>query len=430
MNVLAIIGSATGEMSMGKAVLNKVIEYTLEHKNVEFEYDEIVYNKTKNVNIEEKLKNADFLIFTTSPFHCALQSGFSKFITENCSNDIIRNKPAVIFTSSSGLLEKNCEAQLRAILADLGVHVVSGYSSIEYEFLENHNKPTDVNIRTGNSINDMSQWLCSCIIAVNESKEPTVLTSSEKMLIITSLQNDDAYLKEAIAAIKSKYENTDIINLNDYNLKDCMGCKYCYTSKKCCIKDDMLQLENKVAEYSGSIHIIEIQHGAPDPLYMSFVQRDIHRGFNPIAETVGKKVIRIIKSNDYDMSLTKEYFTSLSSYGRLFSVVLIDGDIKDFVLQDSILEYQMEGKTMPNMDGYCKLYTRHFDNLSHMLRNLLQPDFEFFKNHPYAKPSPVNEQARPIKTMEDAKMAQIGRLMPVTEFMKPKKKGLFDKWKN
>jgi len=425
MHILSISGSAVGEKSMSKTVFDKIISYTKD-KGAEFEYDEVLYGKVKKDTLNKLVEKADLIVFTTSPFHCALQSGFTKFLIDNFSDGSLKGKAVAGFLSSSGLFEKICEAQLKTILTELGAWYVSGYSSVEYEFMENHEKPADIHIRTGNNIEDMRQWLLSVISVVENN---TQTKSFSPVLVITAVSEDNDYCSRALKIIEKRYSDIEIIDLNKLKIVDCTGCKYCYTDKVCCMKDDMLSVEKKLKEYDSIIHITDMVYGVLNPVYMSFIQREVHNGLYPFPEYANKKLIRIVDSCGFETSLTKEYLTSLSSFGRMYSAVLTDDEVENFEAADCILSMQQENNAMPNMDGYTKIYTRHFDNLSCLLQNLLKPEYAFFKDHPYCKPAQPNAQAREIHSMEDARMAQMGRIMPVVEFMKKEKKGIFKIWK-
>lgn len=428
MHILTIGGSAIGEKSMSKTVFDKVISYTQKKSEVEFTHTGVLYNKVKPKELVNEVEKADLIVFTTSPFHCAIQSGLAQFIIDNFSNGGIQGKKVAGFISSSGLFEKNCEAQLSSLLTNCGAYYIGGYSSVEYELLGNHEKPADINIRTGNNIEDMSQWLIGIIKAIGNNNNNEIV--DKPTVVITSLTKEDNYFTKCSEIISKRYRNVEYIFLGDYKIADCTGCKYCYTDKVCCIKDDYKKLEEKIKGYDNIIHIVDMVSGILNPLYLRYVQRDVHNGLYPYPENARKKVVRLIKAEGTDVSLIREYLTSLSSFGRMFSFTLVDNEVEHFIEHDIILENQQNTGTFPNMDGYCKNYTRHFDSLSIKLQNLLQKEYEFFKNHSYEKTPTANPNIREIHSIEDARMAQMGRIMPIMEFLKEeeKKKGIFP-WK-
>lgn len=430
MNLLTIAGSGLGEKSMSKTVFDKVINHTRKKYNIDITHTGVVFNKVKRKDLEKELENADLVVFTTSPFHCAIQSGLAQFIFDNLSNGEIKGKKVAGFISSSGLFEKNCESQLKTLLNSCGAHYVSGYSAIEYELLGNHEKPNDIHVRTGNNIDDMSTWFKGVIDSISGKEDNMIDTPT---VVVSAVPKDSPFYTKCAEVINKRYSNVEYISLEDYKVIDCTGCKACYTTKVCCMKDDYKKLEEKIEGFDNIIHITNMVAGILNPAYLKFVQRDVHHGLYPYPDNACKKVIRLIDTNGSDVSLVEEYLDSLSSFSRQFSFTLTDENVeKYFVEQDIILEAQKTASAMPNMNGYCKMYTRHFDDLSVGLQNLLKPEYEFFKNHPYAKPlTSANERVRPIYDVEDARMAQMGRLSPLMDFLKDeeeKKRGLFG-WK-
>lgn len=433
MRVLCIASSIIGEKSMSRTVFENIVGYS-RAKGFDVEYDEVIFTKVKKKALDSAIEKADLIVFTTSPFHCDLQSAFVEFVFENFSDGSLKGKPVAGFISSSGLFDKFCEAHLRKLLTEMGAVYISGYSTVEYKYMENHNLPADAKIRTGNNIDDMCEWF----MATAQAAE--LLTSPEKSepcngsaVILTSIDENDEYRKKAVDIISKRYPNVEVIDLNKCDIKHCIGCKYCYTNKVCCIKDDMLAVEKKVYESDTVIHLADVVHSVLNPVYTKFVQREIYSGLYPFKEAVCKKIIRVIKSNGYDVSLIREHHDSLGSFGRNFADILIDDGIERFAVSDYILTKQVESGTMSNMNGYTKIYNNHFADLAQMLPNLLVVENEFFKNHPYCKPSTVNDKARPVHTMDDTKMAQMARIIPVSEFFKDKvvkeKKGLGKLWK-
>lgn len=60
-------------------------------------------------------------------------------------------------------------------------------------------------------------------------------------------------LEQIKGVLNKKGVTVDIINLFDYDIKECTGCELCLRKGKCHINDDVRALMNKLTEYDGII---------------------------------------------------------------------------------------------------------------------------------------------------------------------------------
>lgn len=81
--------------------------------------------------------------------------------------------------------------------------------------------------------------------------------------INSSARKNNTYglLKRIEKKLNEKDISVDILNLKDYNIKECVGCEMCITKGGCNLKDDAEKLMNKLKEYDGII--------ISTPVYMS-----------------------------------------------------------------------------------------------------------------------------------------------------------------
>lgn len=76
--------------------------------------------------------------------------------------------------------------------------------------------------------------------------------------------NSATLLKEILKGAKEKGANTNIVSLNNLDIKGCIGCDACNSSGKCVLKDDMHKIYNMIDDadivvfaspnYMGGIH--------------------------------------------------------------------------------------------------------------------------------------------------------------------------------
>ncbi len=65
--------------------------------------------------------------------------------------------------------------------------------------------------------------------------------------------NTEIAMREALKAGEQEGAETELIHLADFSLKPCDGCRTCYDTKNCAIKDDVEKIFEKMAEADGVI---------------------------------------------------------------------------------------------------------------------------------------------------------------------------------
>lgn len=74
----------------------------------------------------------------------------------------------------------------------------------------------------------------------------------KKILVISSSPrkggNSDLLCDEFIKGAKSSGHSVEKLFIRDNNIKYCTGCEHCFETKKCILKDDMDDIQNKMIE--------------------------------------------------------------------------------------------------------------------------------------------------------------------------------------
>jgi len=65
--------------------------------------------------------------------------------------------------------------------------------------------------------------------------------------------NTEIVVNEALKAGEHEGADTEVLHLVDFNLKPCDGCRTCFKTKNCVIKDDVEKIFKKMAEADGII---------------------------------------------------------------------------------------------------------------------------------------------------------------------------------
>lgn len=415
--LLAVYASGLGENSMGKLAFEKVFELFNEKNPEQFKIEQFVLYNSNKTEFKKKVADSDLIIIVTSPYHFYLQSWMVEYL--NDVSDCLKDKYVAGFISSAGLFEKICESQLVELMKAYGANYISGYSCIEYEIVKNDSVPVDFKKRTGNNAKDIIAWLEGLSKALNESD----YIEEKSALIVTSLSAEDDYFKKCHNDILKIHKNVQIIDLATYKVVHCNACKACYTNKKCIFHDDFEEYETKLNLYTKVFFVIDLKNGVLNPLFTKFMQREVHNGLYPKQPDTLKEWSYLIKSNGYDTSQIKTYFDIFTSFGRVFSNVFVDGEVENLSIKNRVVSHQNGEETMPNMNCYTRFVSWHFKDLAMMLRNLLVPEYKFFKGMKYCNPPKTNYNVGAIFNIEDAKKSQKMRLKLLeTETIKLRKK--------
>jgi multimeric flavodoxin WrbA len=65
--------------------------------------------------------------------------------------------------------------------------------------------------------------------------------------------NTEKLMNEALRTSEQANADTDMIRLADFDLKPCDGCRVCFRTKNCIIKDDVENIFSKIVESDGII---------------------------------------------------------------------------------------------------------------------------------------------------------------------------------
>ncbi|MHA1991811.1 MAG: flavodoxin family protein [Candidatus Hodarchaeales archaeon] len=110
---------------------------------------------------------------------------------------------------------------------------------------------------------------------------------------------------------KEKDVENEIINLNDYLLKDCRGCSSCFktTETTCIINDDREKIVQIIKGADGLILITPIYSYSVPSVLKKFIERCsqfIHR-----PQFIGKKLFLAVQSNGTGMKETSSYLKNV-----------------------------------------------------------------------------------------------------------------------
>lgn len=118
-------------------------------------------------------------------------------------------------------------------------------------------------------------------------------------------QNTYSILQKLKAALQEKNIEVEIVNLFDYEVKDCLGCEQCLRGRGCPHKDDAQLLMDKLKEYDGIILSSPIYMGGISGKLKVFIDRTCRWFHRP--ELVGKPVLLVATTSASGLKETIKY---------------------------------------------------------------------------------------------------------------------------
>lgn len=101
--------------------------------------------------------------------------------------------------------------------------------------------------------------------------------------------------KKIIGGAKHKDNETEIVNLNDYNIKSCIGCYTCTKNHKCSINDDFEILFEKEKQSDVIIYGTPIYCHSISSTLKTFIERHAHAVIPFVNKTDGLSYFAKIK---------------------------------------------------------------------------------------------------------------------------------------
>jgi multimeric flavodoxin WrbA len=131
---------------------------------------------------------------------------------------------------------------------------------------------------------------------------------SKKVIAINSSRrkkNTYSLLERLKDELKHQDIDMDIINLFDYEIRECLGCEQCLRGKVCPHKDDMHLLMEKLKEYDGIILSSPIYMGGVNGKLKIFIDRTCKWFHRP--ELIGKPVFLVATTAASGLKETLKY---------------------------------------------------------------------------------------------------------------------------
>ncbi len=249
MKIVILNGSPKFEKSVTMHSM-KYLEQNYEKH--EFEYIHIVKEVKSYEEDAEKLKalctkiqEADAVIWAFPIYHALVHSNYKRFIElifENKLESYFKDKYTAAFSTSIHYADIHTHNYIRAISEDLGMNYVE-YLSHEMQDLTKENRRKELKVFFENLLEFANEGLTTSKLYNSVSKSnfgysagvtDKVIDTNKKIVIITDVAKEDVNLNEMINKYKSCIKGpVEILNINDVDIKACLGCCKCGAENKC-----------------------------------------------------------------------------------------------------------------------------------------------------------------------------------------------------
>jgi len=105
--------------------------------------------------------------------------------------------------------------------------------------------------------------------------------------------NTEVITRIALEEVQKEGLETELISLAGKNIQPCDGCRSCWTTGECHIKDDFEVIYNKMVEADGIILATPVYYGAATPQIASLINRfyGYSREKKPLENKVGGPIV-------------------------------------------------------------------------------------------------------------------------------------------
>jgi len=405
MKLTILSGSPKGEPSITLQYLDYIKKRHSEHSyhvvHVGKEINKIQNDVAYFNSIMEEIKSSDAVIWVFPVYFLAAPSPvhrFAELIWENQKEDIFKGKYATAITTSVHFYDHTAHNYIHGVSEDLGMHYFEGFSAEMEDLLRTKERENLLKFaknffyivsekiplekRFKPLSYDMPEYKPAHVENIGK-------TRNKKILIITDGKEEDINLKRMIDVFKKVIPNeTDIINLNDVNIKGgCLSCYLCMDNNICPYKDEHNAIiSERLMTADAIIFAGRMRNRFFSYLYKMFWDRSFFKGHCPIFE--GKQMAYIISGPLRENSNLREFMEGFSQVGRTNLAGVVTDEYEDSSYITTLLE-NLARQILWGIDESFQKPTTFLEVGGHMIfrdlvyRNywLFRADYNFYRKH-------------------------------------------------
>ncbi|MBP5493079.1 MAG: flavodoxin family protein [Clostridiales bacterium] len=404
-------------------------------------------------SIRTKMESADIVVWAVSPYHMNMPSHMLRFFGKCRSEGVMLNNVNSFFQTNIRVCDHFLSDSLERNIRSISKHYVPGLSYSSYDIITKRmqlylitqpdrpaakkgffhkNEISPASFSDGEGMRNAISWykMLKAYAAYYQNETAPILSKPEKaeVLFIDMDETTDgrsSSLTENVSRLKAFYKDhgikVDEIAQRDYNVRPCDGCKICYGSKVCKIKDDFSEYEKRISSANILIYYGKCEYGLTSSLSKRFIDRGIHRGLMPNDGKLPWELENYIAEGCILDCADAESYCTIKSYHMVintFGIVHDLGVYAEGITPSSRLDemgvYSLmvkEFDLLPQRNFYSAAVGAHFADLSKSIPGVIPDEGKYYKKAGAFDEVPVEENAHVVMP-ETYKLAAKMRLTP------------------
>ena len=392
MKTLIYSMSLNGEISTTLASLRFISDT---HKDDVFE--ELIMPKN-GVLTEEMLaqfRDVDLVMLASSLYHFAFSSQAMDSL--KVVGDYLRkNNPNVavtLFTTSAFAMDFIPHEQARKWANRFGLRYIKGVSILSMDMVKEKYRA------------DVYAWYHNVRALVTTKDLRFNRPASVRVICTDDTPKTAELARKYLDALTALGAEAKEIRMSDYKFQHCLGCQYCYTDRRCCIKDDFEQLCRDVeAGADVQLYVGMLENGYFPTLYKRFMDRHVCIGRCP-DDDEAILLYAWHEAADYvagDEELFKTWILGCSSLGGSVLIDVCKGFDPDAV---SATVAAFNENVGPYRNFYGMALRRKFADIAYEIQAIEPLDYKYFAMSGDYKPLKIGTHLSAIHSAKDARKA-------------------------
>ena len=448
MSILVLSFSGTGEHSLTLKSL-EVLEH---HKDVE-KFDKMLikpnfdYEKAFD-NVLKTMQEAEAIIWAVSPFHMNIQSHMLRFFEECRKRQVFFTNLNTFFITNVRVCDNFLQTTLEAQIRSISNFYVQGLSLATNDIINKKmalytistpdappKKPLfgkQPEFEEGEGLQTAVQWY-NVIKTIAVSVNPNMNIKFDcdgraKRVLFIDMDEEDkhsGFVNGIVSQLRDFYKEAhcivEDIAQRDFNVVPCDGCKICYASKECKMKDDYRAYELKLSVADIIIYYGSCFYGYTSSLSKKMIDRGVHNGLMPVNGRMPSEMEKfqavgfVLDTDPTSYSQFREYQFSLASFG--FSHFLGVLANMPFQSQNDLLTFEKYSmlvtreRMLPQRNFWTEKVGKHFSDLSQNIPNVIPEEAKYYKKAGGYDPIPLDHNAKTVMP-ETAKIGAEMRQIP------------------
>ena len=400
MKILVLNGSPKGDYSI---TLQTSIYLSKLHPEHQFDFlnvgQRIKALEKDFSEAEEKIKNADLLIFSYPVYTFLAPFQLQRFISILKESGIaLKGKYATQISTSKHFYDVTAHKYIQENCQEMGLEFIKGLSAdmedlplkkgqeeaekfFDFLIWSVENNVTEPYF---NSFTPRKNIKVDIPEEDNESKKGDVV-------IVADYGEDDAQLKAMISRFQRIFNRkTRVVNIRDYQFKGgCLGCLNCATSGECVYKDGFAEyLRTELNSAEARVFAFTIKDHSMGTQFKLYDDRSFCNGHRSV--NMGKPIGYIVSGNYSEEKNLQTVLEARASVGENFLCGVATDEFNPNKEIDNLaktLEYALENTHTVPQDFYGVGGMKIFRDLIWIMQGFMKEDHRFYKaNNQYDFP--------------------------------------------